>query len=81
VAKAAGRPACAAAAPRVAPAEQTTFDPGHPLAAITCAVLTPHIGGATYDAEINHTTMIVADIERLLKGERPLRCANPEVLG
>jgi D-3-phosphoglycerate dehydrogenase len=45
------------------------------------AVLTPHIGGAAHDAEINRTTMIVADIERLLKGERPLHCANPEVLG
>ncbi len=56
------------------------LDPGHPLTAMPSVVLTPHIGGATYDAEVNHTTMIVADIERLLRGERPLHCANPEVL-
>jgi D-3-phosphoglycerate dehydrogenase len=57
------------------------LDPGHPLAVMPNVVLTPHIGGATYDAEVNHTAMIVADIERMLHGERPLHCANPEVLG
>jgi D-3-phosphoglycerate dehydrogenase len=57
------------------------LDPGHPLAALPGVVLTPHIGGATYDTEANHTTMIVADIERLLRGERPVHCANPEVFG
>jgi D-3-phosphoglycerate dehydrogenase / 2-oxoglutarate reductase len=56
------------------------LDPGHPLAALPNVVLTPHIGGATYDSETNHTTMLVADIERLLRGEQPLHCANPEVL-
>ncbi len=43
-------------------------------------VLTPHIGGATYDTEVNHTAMIADDIGRLLAGERPLHCVNPEVL-
>lgn len=43
-------------------------------------VLTPHIGGATYDTEVNHTTMIVEDLARILSGERPERIANPEVL-
>ncbi|MGI8447127.1 MAG: NAD(P)-dependent oxidoreductase [Streptosporangiaceae bacterium] len=57
------------------------LDPGDPLAALPNVVLTPHIGGATYDTEVNHTTMIVSDIERLLGGEQPLHCANPEVLG
>jgi D-3-phosphoglycerate dehydrogenase / 2-oxoglutarate reductase len=57
------------------------LDPGHPLTALPNVVLTPHIGGATYDTEVNHSTMIVSDIERLLHGERPLHCANPEVLG
>jgi D-3-phosphoglycerate dehydrogenase len=56
------------------------LDPGHPLAALPTVVLTPHLGGATYDSETNHTTMLVADIERLLRGEQPLHCANPEVL-
>jgi D-3-phosphoglycerate dehydrogenase / 2-oxoglutarate reductase len=56
------------------------LDPGHPLTSMTNVVLTPHIGGATYDTEVRHTAMIVADLERLLRGERPLHCANPEVL-
>ncbi|HKH24151.1 MAG TPA: NAD(P)-dependent oxidoreductase, partial [Acidimicrobiales bacterium] len=54
---------------------------GHPLAALDHVVLTPHIGGATYDTEVNHTTMIADDITLVLRGERPRHCANPEVLG
>ena len=53
---------------------------GHPLAALDNVVLTPHIGGATYDTEVNQTTMLVDDLTRLLRGERPVRIANPEVL-
>jgi D-3-phosphoglycerate dehydrogenase len=52
----------------------------HPLCTMSNVVLTPHIGGATYNTEANHTQMIADDLERLFKGERPLRCANPEVL-
>ena len=51
----------------------------HPLAALDNVVLTPHIGGATYDTEVNQTDMVVEDICRLLAGERPHRLANPEV--
>ncbi len=54
--------------------------PGHPLLSMTQVVLTPHIGGATYDTEANHTATIAADIARLLAGEAPLHCVNPEVL-
>ena len=54
--------------------------PGHPLLEMDQVVLTPHIGGATYDTEVNHTAMIAEDIARLLAGERPLHCVNPEVL-
>jgi D-3-phosphoglycerate dehydrogenase len=53
---------------------------GHPLVEMDQVVLTPHIGGATYDTEVNHTAMIADDIGRLLAGERPLHCVNPEVL-
>ena len=53
---------------------------GHPLIAMTNVVLTPHIGGATYDTEVNHTAMIAEDIRRVLAGETPLHCVNPEVL-
>ena len=47
---------------------------------MTNVVLTPHIGGATYDTEANHSTLVADDIARLLAGERPVHCANPEVL-
>jgi D-3-phosphoglycerate dehydrogenase len=43
-------------------------------------VLTPHIAGATYDTEANHSRMIADDIDRLFRGERPLHIVNPEVL-
>ena len=53
--------------------------PDHPLTTLDNVVLTPHIGGATYDTEVNQTDMVVEDICRLLAGERPHRLANPEV--
>jgi D-3-phosphoglycerate dehydrogenase len=52
----------------------------HPLLAMTNAVLTPHIGGATYDTEANHSRMIAEDLQRLLTGKVPRYIANPEVL-
>lgn len=53
---------------------------GHPLLAMDNVVLTPHIGGATHDTEVTHSQMIADDVARLLSGERPLHCVNPEVL-
>ena len=53
---------------------------GHPLIAMDNVVLTPHIGGATYDTEANHSSMLADDVASLLAGERPLHCVNPEVL-
>ena len=50
-----------------------------PLVSLPNVVLTPHIGGATYNTEANHSRMIADDLARVLAGERPLRCANPEV--
>ena len=59
--------------------EHEWMDASHPLAAMDNVVLTPHIGGATYDTEANHTTMIAGDIAKILAGDRPEHCANPEV--
>jgi D-3-phosphoglycerate dehydrogenase len=42
-------------------------------------VLTPHIGGATYDTEANHTRLIAEGLAALLQGEAPANLANPEV--
>ena len=52
----------------------------HPLIGMSNVVLTPHIGGATYDTEANHTTLIANGLAQLLRGETPDNCINPEVL-
>jgi D-3-phosphoglycerate dehydrogenase len=52
----------------------------HPLVTMTNVVLTPHIGGATYDTETNHTTLMADGLASLLRGEHPATLANPEVL-
>jgi D-3-phosphoglycerate dehydrogenase len=52
----------------------------HPLTEFPHVVLTPHIGGATYDTEANHSLMVANDLERLLQGGTPLHIVNPEVL-
>lgn len=54
--------------------------PEHPLAQLDNVVLTPHIGGATWDTEERHSQMIADDLERLLSGVRPHHIVNPEVL-
>ncbi|MHB8262862.1 MAG: NAD(P)-dependent oxidoreductase [Acidimicrobiales bacterium] len=60
--------------------EGEMLEKGHPLASMDNVVLTPHIGGATYDTETNHTTMVADGLEQLLAGKVPGNLANPEVL-
>jgi D-3-phosphoglycerate dehydrogenase len=52
----------------------------HPLVSMSNVILTPHIGGATYDTEANHTTLMAEGLAALLRGEVPANLANPEVL-
>jgi D-3-phosphoglycerate dehydrogenase len=52
----------------------------HPLVSLPNVVLTPHIGGATYDTETNHTALIAHGLAALLRGETPPNLANPEVV-
>jgi D-3-phosphoglycerate dehydrogenase len=52
----------------------------HPLCAMQNVVLTPHIGGATYDTEANHSKRIADGLAVLLAGGRPDNLVNPEVL-
>jgi len=56
------------------------LDPAHPLTTFPTVVLTPHVGGATYDTETNHTRIVADDLCRLLAGARPRHIVNPEVL-
>jgi D-3-phosphoglycerate dehydrogenase / 2-oxoglutarate reductase len=51
-----------------------------PLLELDNVVLTPHIGGATYDTEANHTRTIAEDLCRLLAGATPVNIVNPEVM-
>ena len=60
--------------------EGERLPPGHPMLQLENVALTPHIGGASYDTETNHSRMLADDIARLLRGERPKFIANPEVL-
>lgn len=53
----------------------------HPLTTFPNVVLSPHIGGATYDTEANQTTLVAEGLCRLLAGATPANCINPEVLG
>jgi D-3-phosphoglycerate dehydrogenase len=56
------------------------LDPKSDLAALPNVVLTPHIGGATYDTEANHSLLIARGVAAVLAGEVPDNCVNPEVL-
>jgi D-3-phosphoglycerate dehydrogenase len=52
----------------------------HPLLSLPGVVVAPHIGGATYDTETNHTTLMADGLAALFRGERPANIVNPEVL-
>ncbi|HZT67852.1 MAG TPA: NAD(P)-dependent oxidoreductase [Acidimicrobiales bacterium] len=52
----------------------------HPLVSMPNVVLTPHIGGATWDTEARQSSMVANDLARVLSGQAPTRIANPEVL-
>jgi D-3-phosphoglycerate dehydrogenase len=52
----------------------------HPLAAMPNVVLTPHIGGATWNTEARQAQMVADDLDALLSGRTPANIVNPEVL-
>lgn len=52
----------------------------HPLVGMPNVVLTPHIGGATWDTEARQAQMVADDLEALLSGKTPAHIVNPEVL-
>lgn len=47
------------------------LDPSDPLCSLPNVVLTPHIGGASVDADAAHTTMVADALEALLDGGSP----------
>jgi D-3-phosphoglycerate dehydrogenase len=52
----------------------------HPLTGMPNVVLTPHIGGATWNTEARQAQMVADGLEALLAGRTPTNIANPEVL-
>jgi D-3-phosphoglycerate dehydrogenase len=52
----------------------------HPLVGMPNVVLTPHIGGATWNTEARQAQMVADDLEALLSGNMPAHIVNPEVL-
>jgi D-3-phosphoglycerate dehydrogenase / 2-oxoglutarate reductase len=53
----------------------------HPLIGLTNVVLTPHIGGATWNTEARQAEMVADGLEALLSDGTPAHIVNPEVLG
>jgi D-3-phosphoglycerate dehydrogenase len=52
----------------------------HPLAGMSNVVLTPHIGGATWNTEARQAQIVADGLEALLSGGTPTHIVNPEVL-
>ena len=57
----------------------STSPPTTRSSAMGNVVLTPHIGGATYDTEANHSKLIADGLAELLAGGWPDNLVNPEV--
>ena len=60
--------------------EGENIKPDHPLLQLPNVVTAPHIGGATYNTETNHTTLMADGLAALLNGETPANIVNAEVL-
>lgn len=52
----------------------------HPLVGMSNVVLTPHIGGATWNTEARQAQMVADGLDALLAGRTPTNIVNPEVL-
>ena len=59
--------------------ETHPISPASPLLNLPNVILTPHVAGATEGTVKRHSEMVLSDIRRHLKGEKPLNLANPQV--
>jgi len=60
--------------------EVEPLPPNHPLLGLNNVTLTPHIAGASKETVRRAANMLAEDAARILLGERPKYCVNPEVL-
>lgn len=60
--------------------ENEFLPPDHPLVSMPNVILTPHIGGSTWETIEAHTTAMADGIEALRAGREPPNVANPEAL-
>jgi D-3-phosphoglycerate dehydrogenase len=51
----------------------------HPLLRLDNVVITPHLGGSTYEVPGRHSKMLVDDLFALLDGKKISNIANPDV--
>ena len=51
----------------------------HPLLQLENVIALPHIGGNTAEVSVHQSRILVPDIERIFRGEKPQFCLNPEV--
>lgn len=54
--------------------------PHHPLIKLEQVILTPHIAGASKETVYRAAKILAEDVVRIIRGEAPRFCANPQVL-
>lgn len=60
--------------------EKEPISSNNPLLKLDNIILTPHVAGISTDVPVRSCRMLAEDVERFLKGEKPLHVVNPSVL-
>lgn len=60
--------------------EREPLPASSPLRQAPNVILTPHVAGVTHESRAAMASMAVENVVRVLRGESPVSCVNPEVL-